>query len=770
MLWSPLSSADLFRELRKTILDARMDECLPEDELISLYSSDLASPISCALLSHIVSCERCLALVDSYLQRPTLKDREPLDDAGSSCDDSGKGVAGLARASRDKLLRLAQKHRSEILDHRPRTLSIAVDGKILASHNVKAESNTLSARIERPDQVSFVEVFSEQGVRLALLSIASLPPGGPHEQRQRTLLNGDRWLELCLSFDGLGLNSEVTYFDPALTEEVIEEDASDAPVQVWRRPKQDQDGKVLSWPGAFSFLANVRRFLCPATPSPVFAWSLLIACVLCVAGYIALRTPNTAPALNAREVLGRSIQVEAASLVGQTEHQVLRVEEASGDGNIIQEGTIDLWKDGDGKRYMRRLYDPQHRLMAAEWVQRNGKRGQYDQPSGVSDPLMADDLWKRDVSSTAFSELGVRDTRIRATEDGYELTAAGPTTFEPKLVLATLVLDQHLHPVREVMRMRSGMDIYEIRLVEVDYERRLASSVPDAIFDTIDPGLHSKAALGPNLSIAVGSEVQLAELYIAVLYQLNSLNADSSDPIDIDRTSDGHIRISGMVSDDERKQQILFHLNLLDNHHLLLMQLVSPADILRHGINASRSTETIARYDVQQTKIPADAALRTYLKTHGIAGKAQDDAVVAFSREALRHAQRALQSASALNRLGNTFPPDDLRSIGFSSQQQWAEMVAKHSATLETELRALHEQLSRLTPSSEQLPNVSNAGDAIENPTQFARAANQLSFVDPLVLGRTTNSRSSVANIQNSVLRRAAVAQVSSAETVAWRK
>jgi hypothetical protein len=274
--------------------------------------------------------------------------------------------------------------------------------------------------------------------------------------------------------------------------------------------------------------------------------------------------------------------------------------------------------------------------------------------------------------------------------------------------------------------MRSGMDIYEIRLVEVDYERRLASSVPDAIFDTVDPGLHSKAALGPNISIGVGSEVQLAELYIAVLYQLNSLNADSSDPIDIDRTSDGHIRISGMVSDDERKQQILFHLNLLDNHHLLLMQLVSPADILRHGINASRSTETIARYDVQQTKIPADAALRTYLKAHGIAGKAQDDAVVAFSREALRHAQRALQSASALNRLGNTFPPDDLRSIGFSSQQQWAEMVAKHSATLETELRALHEQLSRLTPSSEQLPNVSNAGDAIEDPTQFARAANQL--------------------------------------------
>ncbi len=733
MLWSPLSSLDLFKELRKTIVDARTGDCLPEDELIALYSSDLSRPISCSLLSHIVSCERCLTLVDSYLQRPTLKDREPLDDAGGSSDDSGKGVAGLARASRDKLLRLVQKHRSEILDHRPRMLSIAVDGKILASHKVKAESNTLSARIDRPDQVSFVEVFSELGLRLALLSIASLPPNGPHEQRQRTLLSDDRWLELCLSFDGLGLNSEVTYFDPALTEEVMEDDTSDALVRVLRRTKPGQDSKVLSWPPVFSFLASVRRFLRPVTPSPVFAWSLLIACVFCAAGYLALRVPNTVPTLDAREVLNRSIQVETASLIGQTEHQVLHFEEASEDGSILRQGTIDLWKDGDGKRYMHRLYDTQHRLIAAEWMQRSGEVGQYPdardaQPSGAKDEFVADNLWKQDVSPAAFDGLGGGNVRIRPTEDGYELTSVGSAASQPRLISATLVLDRHFHAIREVMRMPSGTGVREVRFVQADYECRPASSVPDAIFDPTDQGLRSKNVNPrPIISKGIIGNVQLAELHIAVLYQLNSLNADASEPIEVEKTSDGRIRISGMVADDARKQQILSSLNLLNNHQLLVTRLVSPDDVLRHGVNAPQlSGETIAAYDVYQTKVPADAALRAYFKAHGLSGKEQDAAVLAFSREALGHAQRALQSASALNRLANTFPSEDLRSIGFSSQQQWTEMVAKHSAALEAELRALHEQLSRLTPSSEESPNVSNAGDVIENPAQFAHAANQL--------------------------------------------
>jgi|GEM_PF-3560974 len=734
MHWSPLSSIDLFKELRQTILTVRTGACLPEDELIAFYGPERFNPISCSLLSHIVSCERCLTLIDQYMRGPTLKDREPLDNLDAFTEDAGNGVAAPTGTPRERLQRSVRRHRTEILDHRPRTLSIAVDGKILASHDVEAQRNVLSARIERPEHASFVEVFSEQGIRLALLSIGDLPPEGPHGQSQRVDLHDDRWLDLCISFDGLGLNSEVTYYDPALAPELIEDDPADAPpFRVLSRPEPSSsgNGNVLSWPGISSLLASVRRFLCPMAPSPVIAWSLVLACVFCVAGYVVFRNTKPAPTHNALEVLNHSIQVEASSLAGQTEHLVLRYEEDSLDGNIVKQGTIDLWKDGDGKRHMRRLYDTQHRLIGAEWKQRSGERAQYPkaedaQPSNSGSELLASSLWMQDLSPAAFSELNGGTMQVRPTEDGYELTTAEPVVSQPQLISATLVLDSHFHAIRETMRVRGGADVHEVRFVQSDYERRPASSVPDAIFDPLDQGLGSMLVPRPPLPKRIASDAQLAELHIAALYQLNNLRADTSEPIEVEQTFDGHIRVSGTVADDDRKQEILSRLTLLNDHQLLEVRLISPQDMIRAAKNAQAVGGTISTYDLGEAKAPADAVLRGYFQAQGLSGEPLDAAIQAFSREALGHAQRALQNASALSRLGTAFPATELRSISLSSQQQWSEMAAKHAAALEVELRGLHDQMARLSSDWQQLPSMNAADAAIDAPPAFARATNQL--------------------------------------------
>ncbi len=461
-------------------------------------------------------------------------------------------------------------------------------------------------------------------------------------------------------------------------------------------------------------------------------WSLVIASVFSVAGYFVLRNDKTVPALRAREVLKSSIQAEAISLEGQTEHQVFRFEEATADGSVLKQGTIDLWKDGDGKRYMRRLYDAQHRLIAAEWTQRNGDRGEYpvaedSQAYGANREMLADNLWKQDVSPNSFRELNGENAQIRATEDGYELTATDAGASHPQLMSATLVLDRHYHPIREVMRVRNSGEVREVRFVQADYERRPSSSVPDAIFDPQDQGLRSKVDRRPFFSKSVISDVQLAELHIAVLYQLNNLGADTSEPIDVEETPNGRVRVTGAVPDDSRKQQILARLNLLENHQLLNTQLISPADVQKPGLKRPRAIAgTINTYDVGQTKASADAALRGFFQAQGMSGTALDAAVVGFSRDALAHSQRALQHASALNRLGSTFPVLALRDVSLPSQQQWTELVAKHATALEVELRALHDQLASLTLLRDQSPSIGQTGSAIENPAQFAREANQL--------------------------------------------
>ncbi len=278
-----------------------------------------------------------------------------------------------------KAMQAVRKRWGKIHEHRPRTLSIAVNGHIIAFHDVRAEHSKLSARIDPPESAKFVEVFSEQDVRFALLSIGELPPEGSPVRTQRVELSDDRWLELSLTFDGLGLNGQVAYFDPALASAAIEEDLEESPapefdVQNRARPAEAQS--TLRCFSIASWRRWRRRLRLPG--------SLILAVLIGTAGYLTYRH-RTQPT-DAAQILNESVKTETAALQGQTEHQVLRVEEVSANGKVLEQGTVDLWKDGNGDRYLRRLYDSQHRMLAAEWRNKGGEHSSRRNPAGKSGP------------------------------------------------------------------------------------------------------------------------------------------------------------------------------------------------------------------------------------------------------------------------------------------------------------------------------------------------------------------------------------------------
>ena len=163
--------------------------------------------------------------------------------------------------------------------------------------------------------------------------------------------------------------------------------------------------------------------------------------------------------------------MENASLEGQTEHQVLQIEETSADGRVLQQGMVDVWKDGDGKRYMRRLYDMHHRMMAEKWRNQAGDSGARGSP-----PMNG--LWDRDLSAQGFAALGDGPPQVRHVATGYELSRVGPTLAQPQLISATLVLDRHLQPVRQTIRVREGAEIRELHFVQANYERSLPHRCP----------------------------------------------------------------------------------------------------------------------------------------------------------------------------------------------------------------------------------------------------------------------------------------------------
>jgi RNA polymerase sigma factor (sigma-70 family) len=239
--WTSVSSLELFRELRDAILKSRTDECLSEKELLAYYRSLTPKALSCSLLSHIVSCERCLSLSDRHFRRPTLKDREPLDGlANPSKGHPRKAGATMSSPGHHELLRTVLKHRDDLYDHRPNRLSIAVDGKIIACQHVLAQRSMQSARIDKPENAHCVEVFSELGLRLVFLLLSDLPPNGPFAQEQRVELSDDRWIRVSLTFDSLGMNGEVTYFDPAIPADIAanasEDDVDVLPIRVLPDP------------------------------------------------------------------------------------------------------------------------------------------------------------------------------------------------------------------------------------------------------------------------------------------------------------------------------------------------------------------------------------------------------------------------------------------------------------------------------------------------------------------------------------------------------
>ncbi len=730
--WGLVSSAELFREMRERIMSARTSECLSEENLLGYYKGSVPAPIPCELLAHMVSCDRCLAIIDCHFRRPTLHDREPLDGFESSSGPGGDGIAEPDGMAHNASLREVRKRWGSVHEHRPRTLSLAVNGKIVALHDVQAAHNMLSVRVEQPEKAQFVEVFSEQDVRFALLSIGDLPPDGSPVRLQHVSLSDARWLDLRLTFDGLGLDSQVAYFDPALASDKLEDTEDSAAVWALESRGVTQPSHVHN-PVEGSWTSAISRFLNPLIPSSAMAWAVVLTLIVGSAGFMAYR--RMAVPINGSQIMEQSLKIASTSLHGQTEHQVLHLEEVSSDGGVLQQGVVDLWRDGDGRRYLRRLYDSRHHLIAAKWhdeTVKDSSSGNWAAKDAFNlhqlGPMST--LWDQDLSTEAFSTLDTHAPQLRAVRGGYELTVVGPIADYPQVIAATLLLDRHLRPIREIMRVRAGSEIHELRLIQTECELNPSSSVPNATFD---PGValqdtqsfHSTRR-GDDLTPSMAMDVHLAQLQIAVLQQLGDLDADTGEPIEVVRTPDGHIRVSGTVLDDSLKKAIISRLEALEDKRLLDLRLKSKNDLPLPVASASRrASEGPSIYDLEQAEPVVDAMLRRHFQAAGLSGEKLNSAMDQYSQDVLQHAQRALQHAYALKRLGSILSDPKLNSIGVASQRQWIGMVDEHSQGLEAELGALRMQLAEIA-SSREPTSADGPPPAIENPAQFDQAANRL--------------------------------------------
>src|SRR5262245_12630211 len=216
---------DFLDLLRRRIFDSRKGRCLSPSELEKRYGEQAEQQaLDRGILAHISSCPVCLERINEILNLPPLSERFPTDmlgnDAGPAQRRRSSGPAPGARVKDCRRLARA------VYEHEPRELTIMVNGFFAASGTVAARLTEQTLAVNPTEQLSIVEAFSEQGIRLLGLHVEA-PPLGPLDQSARVELSEGRYLELSIGFKGLSPWLGFSYYDPRRPEPTVLAESSE---------------------------------------------------------------------------------------------------------------------------------------------------------------------------------------------------------------------------------------------------------------------------------------------------------------------------------------------------------------------------------------------------------------------------------------------------------------------------------------------------------------------------------------------------------------
>lgn len=210
--------------LRAEIYSSRRGECLSTKAIREIYrqTSDTQPNVQldAVRLAHFVACERCLHLICKTLGLPPLSsgNSDGNSDGNSGSDSETGGIAskGSRRGpTAASFLKRSRRRAQEIAGHKPKELRIFANGFFLGAQSVNAEINEQILQINIEEPLAFIEVASEQGLRLLVQPI-EMPPAGAIEQHAALELSDERLLEVSLSFRHTRPTLHVIYLDPTL--------------------------------------------------------------------------------------------------------------------------------------------------------------------------------------------------------------------------------------------------------------------------------------------------------------------------------------------------------------------------------------------------------------------------------------------------------------------------------------------------------------------------------------------------------------------------
>ncbi len=745
--------ADNWAVLRAALASYPSGACLSRQQLQWLYGPANASPLATAVLSHLVSCTRCLEQVCRILGLGPLDDRFPTDTLGPAA--SGDPGSQRRRAGGAEPPAASMRRRvHDVWEHRPRELRLVVNGFPVAKHGITSGSTVLEVS-GRPDEtVSWVEVFSEQNMRLAFLPVASIPEGDL-EQSAVVKLSDDRRVSVQVRLAEQAPEFKLEYLDPHW--------APEAAVVPW--PETEPVPELVP-----DSRAQAEPELEPASPPLTERlWRWFRPAAFALAGGLALilllvYLGSQPTAMRAEMLLRRAGALEL-SLAGHKDmvlHRVFREERRRGEA--VTARTVDAWVNPGSGLDARRVYDGQGRLLSGEWATPQERISIDENGSRYRERLLhrnlLDEVLHDGPSAYNLVQLAAGSSSWSLVEgDAYELEYRRPSPVQDAgIVWARLTLRRSdLRAVRETLVWRDpGGEVQEIRLVEVAFAWKPAKEVPPSVFV---PGIPAKSAIPrPAAPGAIRPEIlqapelvptaaELAAAEMEIRAALHRIGADLGEQIEIAPAA-SRVEVRGVLVSAERKEQV--------ESVLAGIPYALPTLLLVDGRGSRVLPEEPAVSGGESR--PVDAPLFDALKRQFPEPAARE----AFVAHLLEQAQGAYDRAWALRRLAQRYHTPQLDLLTAHHRQVLSSMIRDHSDALNTSMNSLETGFRPLLAGLERQPestanpddgrwqaDVSRLFDAVQRTylltarllTSSERAENDVDLVKRSLLGALQDSR-----------------------------
>ena len=659
----PPSTEDMIYRLLEVIYAARDGDCLSYAALNERYSEESKTPVDCWLLSHIVSCTRCLDIVEELLKLPPRGSR-PLEDV------LGYAPKGEARSGRSKDKPVSATMRSATaakdryraaLDTIPASIALIVNGESVASREVSGSLNKLTVDLKANHTIELIEVESEQGILLTVPVLTALPERA-HVQRFEAKLGDDRSVTLKIEFDPIGVRLHVVYLDPLYLEPML------LKVRSSKLPwAEDREQAISEKPDWVELGARLRDFVL----NPFVSWlkfALLFVGIGTIAALFLAHRSQPQPAMVIAQAVAR---VEKRPATGIEEQQV----------RITSQGTS----------FERTLHtDLAHKLRPKQPPMTLGQAKLRDAFES------AHVAWNDPLSPASFrdwreEQRNASDSSIQ--KSGHLLTVttkvSSGTVREESLTLNA----DNLHTVGRTIRFS---DSQEIQIAELEYRIIPLTESDPAWFES--PSAPSDAGdVGPRPHLHVPREVTVqptqSELDVAelnVLLAFAELHADGQERLTIKRGS-GEILVVGLVGTNDRKLEIEKRLHLIPHtgSSIKTFPTFEGSEAPQQGPSSVSMSESTA------TASP--------LETFSAERHLTAEEVRALHRSLLEAAIELRRSAMELQKLHNQFPADSLTDQASSLQMM---LIRLYAARLE--MAAVKEKQALQTLGVTTIPSAGN--------------------------------------------------------------